>query len=481
MDSMIPIGQKNTLAEYMILSGADNYPSMLDKDLYDSWKSRMELYMQSRENEKMILESVKHGPLIWPTIKENGVIRTKKYAKLSATEKIQADCDLKATNIILQRTRANISRTSGNNSGQQRVVKCFNCQREGHKARQCLKRKRRRDATWFRDKVLMVEAQGKCKVLNEEELEFLADPGIAEGPVTQTVITHNAAYQPDDLDAYDSNCDDFSIAKADLMANLSSYGSDILSELTNFAHKFIDTVKFGNNQIEKITDLKVAFRKHTRFVRNLEGVYLLSGSQETNLYTLLIGDMMASSPIYLLSKASKTKSWLWHRQLSHFNFGAINHLARHGLVRGVSKLKFEKDHLLSACAMGKSKTQSHKPKSEDTNQVYLLHMDLYGPMRVASVNRKKYILIIVDDYSRFTWDTGMSLTAYADADTWGVRTLDAVENEIVKLYFARTKYQLTDIFTKPLPSERFNFLIENLGMKSMSPKMLKHLTEEKDK
>ncbi|GKE44717.1 retrovirus-related pol polyprotein from transposon TNT 1-94 [Tanacetum coccineum] len=115
--------------------------------------------------------------------------------------------------------------------------------------------------------------------------------------------------------------------------------------------------------------------------------------------------MMSSSPICLLSKASKTKSWLWHRRLSHLNFGTINHLARHGLVRGIPKLKFEKDHLCSACAMGKSKKKPHKPKSEDTNQekLYLLHMDLCGPMRVASVNEKKYILVIVDDYSRFTW------------------------------------------------------------------------------
>nr|GEW56723.1 hypothetical protein [Tanacetum cinerariifolium] len=78
--------------------------------------------------------------------------------------------------------------------------------------------------------------------------------------------------------------------------------------------------------------------------------------------------MMVSSPICLLSKASKTKSWLWHRRLSHLNFDAINHLARQGLVRGLPKLKFENDHLCSACAMGKSKKKSHKPKSEDTNK-----------------------------------------------------------------------------------------------------------------
>ncbi|GKA24021.1 hypothetical protein Tco_0710054 [Tanacetum coccineum] len=81
---------------------------MLDKDLYDSWKSRMELYMQNREHRRMILESVEHGPLIWPTVEENSVIRTKKYAELSAAEKIQADCDIKATNIILQGLPADI-------------------------------------------------------------------------------------------------------------------------------------------------------------------------------------------------------------------------------------------------------------------------------------------------------------------------------------------------------------------------------------
>ncbi|GKE73997.1 retrovirus-related pol polyprotein from transposon TNT 1-94 [Tanacetum coccineum] len=161
------------------------------------------------------------------------------------------------------------------------------------------------------------------------------------------------------------------------------------SQLTNFVHKFLGIVKFDNDQIVKIigfgdyqignittlrvyyveclghnlfyvgqfcdSDLEVDFKKHTCFVRNLEGVDLLSGSRETNLYTLSIGDMIASS--------------------------------------------------LISCAMGKSKKQSHKPKFEDTNQekLYLLHMDLCWHMRVASINRKNYILVIMDDYSQFTW------------------------------------------------------------------------------
>nr|GEU58546.1 hypothetical protein [Tanacetum cinerariifolium] len=208
-----------TLVEYMILSGVDNRPPMLDKDL-------------------------KRGD---------------QDKELSAREKLQADYDMKEINIILQvnpqtylaelsqmkfglavlvlkqgdepidavnkmmsflstvgrqkcyvvgtlGTRANTSGTRWNYLGQQRIV---------------------------RENVLLVKAQGNGKVLNWEELEFLADPGIAEGPVLQSDITHNAAYQADDLDAYDFDCDEMSTAKAVLMANLSSYGSNVLFEDTN--------------------------------------------------------------------------------------------------------------------------------------------------------------------------------------------------------------------------------------------------------
>ncbi|GJW01085.1 hypothetical protein Tco_1556336 [Tanacetum coccineum] len=337
MDSMIPIGKKNTLAEYMILSGADNRPPMLDKDLYDSLKIRMELYMQNREHGRMILESVEHDPLIWPTIEENGVTRTNKYAELSATEKIQVDCDLKATNIILQGLPSDIYllvnhhrvskdlreriqlliqemkleqfqvntkflnslppewskfmtdvklvkdlhttnfdqlhaylqqhelhaneidsglavpvfkkgddpidainkmmsfmstvATSRFPSSNNQLINSSNLRQQAtiHDGRE--------KVTWQdsaqsqRGKGMLY--QGNGKVLKEEELEFLADPGVAEGPVTQMAITHNAAYQADDLDAYDSDCDDFSTAKAVLMANLSSYGSNVLSKDTN--------------------------------------------------------------------------------------------------------------------------------------------------------------------------------------------------------------------------------------------------------
>ncbi|GKC92551.1 integrase, catalytic region, zinc finger, CCHC-type containing protein [Tanacetum coccineum] len=93
------------------------------------------------------------------------------------------------------------------------------------------------------------------------------------------------------------------------------------------------------------SDLEGAFRKHSFYVRDTDGVELIKGSRGSNLYTISVEDMMKSSPICLLSKASKNKSWLWHQHLNHLNIGTINDLARKDLVRGLPRLKFEKDHL----------------------------------------------------------------------------------------------------------------------------------------
>ncbi|GKD23973.1 retrovirus-related pol polyprotein from transposon TNT 1-94, partial [Tanacetum coccineum] len=254
-----------TLANKVILSGADNRPPMLEKDMYDSWKSIMELYMMNTQHGRMILESVENGPLIWPMIEENEVTRPKKYSELSAMEAIQVDSVVTSryptTNNQLRnssnpRQQATIndgritlqpvqgrqisfasgtSRTytpgaSGSNYGKQRTVICYNCKEEGHMSKQCTKPKRKQDVSWFKDKVLLVQAQANSQILHKDELAFLVDPGIAEGQATQTVITHNAAYQADDLDPNDSDCDELNTAKVALMANLSHYGSDALAE-----------------------------------------------------------------------------------------------------------------------------------------------------------------------------------------------------------------------------------------------------------
>nr|GEW61640.1 hypothetical protein [Tanacetum cinerariifolium] len=183
------------------------------------------------------------------------------------------------------------------------------------------------------------------------------------------------------------------------------------SRLMNYVKNFIGTVRFGNDNFGAIMgygDYVIGdsvISKHSCYVRDTDGVKLIKGSRGFNLYTISIEDMMKSSPICLLSKASKNKSWSWNRCLNHLNFGTINDLARKDLVRGLPRLKFEKDHLWSACQLGKSKKHTHKPKTKNTNLEVLntIHMDLCGPIRVQTINGKKYILVIVDDYSQFTW------------------------------------------------------------------------------
>ncbi|GJS16120.1 retrovirus-related pol polyprotein from transposon TNT 1-94 [Tanacetum coccineum] len=164
----------------------------------------------------------------------------------------------------------------------------------------------------------------------------------------------------------------------DHVAKILGYGDYQIGNFTISRVYYVEGLRHNLFSVGQFCDsnLKVAFRQHACFIRNLEGVDLLTGSRGNNMYTLSLGDMMESSPI-----------------------------SRHSLVRGLPKLKFEKDRLCSACVMGKSKKKPYKPKSEDTNQekLYLLHMDLCRPMCVASVNGKKYILVIIDDYSRFTW------------------------------------------------------------------------------
>ncbi|GJY73766.1 retrovirus-related pol polyprotein from transposon TNT 1-94 [Tanacetum coccineum] len=177
--------------------------------------------------------------------------------------------------------------------------------------------------------------------------------------------------------------------------------------LRNFIEKFMGTVRFGNDNFAAITGYGDYIHGNITIchVYYVEGDDLLTGGRDSNLYTISISDMAASSPICLMSKATSTKSWLWHRRLSHLNFGTINDLTKLDLVDGLPKFKYGKDHLCSACERGKSKKASHPPKliPSDYSKLELLHMDLCGPMRVASVNGKKYILVIVDDFSRFTW------------------------------------------------------------------------------
>ncbi|GJW93411.1 hypothetical protein Tco_0173083 [Tanacetum coccineum] len=236
--------------------------------MYDSWKSIMELYMMNRQHGRMILESVKNGPLIWPSIEENRVTRPKKISELSAMEAIQADY-LGLTVLVFQRgddpidainhmmsflsaivtsrypTTNNQLRNSSN-PRQQATINDGRIMLQPVQERQIsfalgtsrtytpgASRSNSGKQRTFKEKVLLVQAQAHGQILNEEELAFFADLDIPKGQATQTIITHNVAYQADDLDAYDSDCDELNTAKVAIMANLSHYGSDALAEVHN--------------------------------------------------------------------------------------------------------------------------------------------------------------------------------------------------------------------------------------------------------
>ncbi|GKA29879.1 retrovirus-related pol polyprotein from transposon TNT 1-94 [Tanacetum coccineum] len=224
-----------TFANKAILSGADNHPPMLEKDMYNSWKSIMELYMMNRQHGRMILEFVQNGPLIWPMIKENGVTRPTKYSELTLAEAIQADCDVKATNIILQGLPPEEREYSG---------LCVPVFKQGDDPTDAINH-----MMSFLSAVITSRYPTANNYLrnssnprtytpgasrsNSVKQRTIIYPGIEKGQATQTVITYNAAYQADDLDAYDFNSDEINTAKVALIANLSHYGSDLLAEVHN--------------------------------------------------------------------------------------------------------------------------------------------------------------------------------------------------------------------------------------------------------
>ncbi|CAH9126868.1 unnamed protein product [Cuscuta epithymum] len=135
------------------------------------------------------------------------------------------------------------------------------------------------------------------------------------------------------------------------------------------------------------------------------GKVLLTCTRTSNLYTIDLKSVQLPSSICLLSKASSEQNSLWHRRLSHLNFKYLTTLSSKKLVKGLPPLKTSANTHCDACRLGKMKRSSHKlkPVPSSSRLLQLLHMDLCGPMRVQSINGRKYTLVIVDDFSRYTW------------------------------------------------------------------------------
>nr|GEV11852.1 hypothetical protein [Tanacetum cinerariifolium] len=180
----------------------------------------MELQMMNRKHGRMILESVENGPLIWPTIEENGVTRPKKYFELSATKAIQADCDVKATDIILQ----GLPLEQGDDPIDF-INHIMSFLLAVVTSRFPTTNNQLRNLLNPRQQATINDGRKTLQPIQRRQISFAT-----EGQPTQTVITHIAAYQVDDLDAYDSDCDELNTAKVALMTNLSHYDSDALAE-----------------------------------------------------------------------------------------------------------------------------------------------------------------------------------------------------------------------------------------------------------
>ncbi|GJT60298.1 retrovirus-related pol polyprotein from transposon TNT 1-94 [Tanacetum coccineum] len=184
-----------TLAEHIIVAGAENRPPMLEESMYDSWASRIRLFIKGKKHGRMMLDSIDNGPL-------QVQVNTKFLNALQPEwSKFVTDVKLAKSLYTTNYDQLGIVTTSGGNyaAGQAKIVKCYNCLEEGHMAKQCPHLKRPRSFAWYREKLMLVEAQ--------------------------------EAGQTEDLDAYDSDCDDTSSAKVVLMANLSSCDPDVLSEV----------------------------------------------------------------------------------------------------------------------------------------------------------------------------------------------------------------------------------------------------------
>nr|GEU71264.1 putative reverse transcriptase domain, ribonuclease H-like domain, aspartic peptidase domain protein [Tanacetum cinerariifolium] len=175
-----------------------------------------------------------------------------------------------------------------------------------------------------------------------------------------------------------------------------------LKLLTNFVERLLGTVKFSNDQIAPILGYGDLVQGTITIKK---GNDLLIGSRGSDLYSITLQNTTSPNRICLMAKAMSSQAWLWHRRLSYLNFDTINLLSKNDIVIGLPKLKFVKDHLCSSHELGKAKRKSFYTKTTSSLKrwLQLLHMDLCGPMRVESINGKKYVLVIVDDYSRYTW------------------------------------------------------------------------------
>nr|GEW11459.1 retrotransposon protein, putative, unclassified [Tanacetum cinerariifolium] len=609
---------------------------MLEKYMYDYWKIIMELYMMNRQHGRMILEFVENGLLIWPMFEENVVTRPKKYFELTPAEAIQADCDVKVTNIILQglpseerecklydefdkfaynkgetlrdfylrfslllndmniytvkmeqfqvntkflntlppewskfmtdvklvqdlhttnidqlhaylgqhefhaneiqyppvvnlqpqqaefpqldlgltipvfkqgddlidainhmmsflstvitsrypttnnqqgnssnprqqstinyrrvtlqpvqgrqvsiatgTTKTYTLGVSGSNSGKQMTVISYDYKGEGYMSKQCTKTKRKRDGSWFKDKVFL------------------------------TVITHNAAYQANDLDAYDSDCDELYTSKVAIIANLSHYGSNSLAENTcaivipNSEETLMLAEESCSKMILKQQDPMVLEKKSQNYMNSLDP-NLSKRSTKVEVPKELPKVSVSQEKDAVISKLKERIKSLSGNMNKDKTYKQL-----YDSIKPTRVQSNEQYDPVDTPMVEKSKLD------EDTQEKDVDPTHYRGMMRSQLTDygigfnkipmyydNKSAIALYCNNVQHFR-------SKHIDIRFHFIK--EQVENGVVELYFVNTEYQLTDIFTKALRRERIEFLINNLEMRSFTPETLKQLLDE---
>ena len=187
-----------------------------------------------------------------------------------------------------------------------------------------------------------------------------------------------------------------------------AYGNLEIGNVVIEKISLVDGLKHNLLSVSQFTDkgYEVNFKSEQCSIINKKDKKLdLQGVRKGNLF---VADLFSASKgearcFYI--KSSTEDSWLWHKRLSHLNFKTMNSLVKRELVRGLPDMEFCKEGLCEACEKGKSKKASHRSKDSTsiTEPLQLLHMDLFGPVNVMSLSRKRYALVIVDDFSKYTW------------------------------------------------------------------------------
>ncbi|GJS76135.1 hypothetical protein Tco_0726016 [Tanacetum coccineum] len=224
-----------TLAEHIIVAGAENRPQMCEESMYDSWASPQQL---QDDCDVQATNIILHGllPDVYALVNHQEAandIWDKVKLLMKGTELSYQEHECRFFVVIGNKGIATTSR--GNFAvGQARVMKCYNYLREGHMVKQCTQPKRPINYAWFKEKLMLAEAQEAGQILDEEQIVFISEPRIEEASISQQTIPQNSAFQTEDLDAYDLNCDNISSAKVDLMKNLTSCDSYVLFEVPYF-------------------------------------------------------------------------------------------------------------------------------------------------------------------------------------------------------------------------------------------------------